>query len=318
MNSQHEWAAFQVGAPSRDPERWDLECTSFDTVFHICHVKEAYRIIEDEKIRSSLIWDQSRLTNTRTCVSWVSPNSWAYGSIYGNICFEFPWARLVSGRNLFWVEGIQLYRTPAFRILATDRHAPPARLQLLDPTRKGGPVYHDLATDSWYWNGKFTGEFLVDSDLLLEDCGQVTFVDHHPSICKGKGKSCKYLGQKGIVAGAQLLAMLIGSRVENAGELFIEPGTKPKVLNSSAQRALVRLITRVLQHPKTKGPITSKSTVGPYLATALFARAGRGGEKGIRSLCGLFEDERTLRDELVARAAQFFKTSTLDQIEDLE
>jgi hypothetical protein len=269
-------------------------------------------------VRSSLVWDQSRLRNTRTCVSWVSPNTWAQGSIYGNIRFEFPWKRLIGERNLFWVEGMQHYNPPAFRILVTQNQAPPAKLRFYDPARRGGPIYHDLATDSWYWNGNFTGELLVDGDLSLEDCKQVTFVDHHDSICKNKGKACPYLGEKGLVAGGQLLAMLIGSRIQNAGELFVEPATKPKRLNSSAELALVFLINRVLRHPKTRGPIRSESAVTPFLATALYARAGRGGENGIRLLCGLFEDERTLRNALVTRAGRFFNISTLDQIEDLE
>jgi hypothetical protein len=318
MNAKREWGTFQVGVPSRDLDRWDVDCTPFDTVLDICHVRDAYRIIEDGTIRSSLVWDESRLRNSRTCVSWVSPNTWAPGSIYGDICFEFPWATLVNEKNLFWVEGMPCYNPPAYRILVTDNDAPPAKLRRYDPTRRTGPIYHDLGTDSWYRNGNFTGELLVDGDLSLEDCKQVTFVDHHVSICKSMRKNCPHLGQKGTVAGGQLLAMLIGNRVEDAGELFIDPGTKPRALNNSAERALVRLITRVLQHPKTRGPIKYSSTAAPFLATALFARAGRGGEKGIRSLCGLLEDEQTLRDVLVAGAGRFFDISTLDQIEELE
>ena len=110
MNSKSEWVAFQVGEPSRDPKRWNVNCTPIDVVYHTCHVADAYRIFEDGKIRSSLVCDESKLKNTRTCVSWVSPNTWAGGSIYGNISFEFPWRTLVrwetprlcrgSGRSL--------------------------------------------------------------------------------------------------------------------------------------------------------------------------------------------------------------------------
>ena len=111
--------------------------------------------------------------------------------------------------------------------------------------------------------------------------------------------------------------MLIGNRVPNTAELFLEPGARPKALNISAERAFVWLITRALRHPNTRGPIKTESPAIPYLASALFARAGRGGSNGLKSLCGLFETEDVLRDALVARAGQFFGISTLDQIEDL-
>lgn len=88
----------------------------------ICHVSDAFRMLEDGRIRSNLIWDERKLNNTRTCVSWLSPNHWSDGSLYGNIEFHFDWRTLIEGKNFFWVEAMP-YNPHAFRILITDKDA---------------------------------------------------------------------------------------------------------------------------------------------------------------------------------------------------
>jgi len=110
---------------------------------------------------------------------------------------------------------------------------------------------------------------------------------------------------------------LIGSRVRNCRNLFLQRGKRPKVLHYSADSALSHLIGRIMRHPNRRGLIKSKSPVAQYLATALFARAGTGGEKGLTSLCGLFVNEQELRAALLIRIARHFGLSTLDQLEGL-
>ena len=236
----------------------------------------------------------------------------------GSQCLKAPGSAggyLLGDKHLFWVEGVHFYNPPAYRILLTNNEAPLGKLRLYDPTRRSGPLYHDLATDSWYRNGSFTGELLVDGDLNLEECQQVTFVDHHEKICRSK--DCIYRGQKRNVAGARLLAMLIGSLVPNGRDLFLQPTNGANTLNLSAENALSHLIRKVMRHPNRPGPIKAKSSVSPFLATALFARAGTGHEKGLGRLCGLFTNEREMRDALLARVKQYFNLTTLDQFEDL-
>jgi len=149
MTAKDEWAPYAVGSPSLRPNWTNDDCCPFESVFHVCHVQDAYRIFEDGKIRSSLVWDESRLKNTRTCVSWVSPNTWAAGSIYGNICFEFDWRELVQGKRLFWVEAISYYNPAAYRILVSA-NSPLTKLQGFDPRRKSRPLFYDFERDIWY------------------------------------------------------------------------------------------------------------------------------------------------------------------------
>lgn len=315
MNSKVECNAFQVGKPSRDPKSWSVDCTPFDTVFHICHVRDGYRIFEDGKIRSSLVWDESRLKNSRTCVSWVSPNTWFQGSIYGNICFEFPWSKLVDGRNLFWVEGIQHYNPPAYRILVTNKRKLSPKLQAYDPTRRRGPVYHDAATDTWYRNGDFTGELLIDCDLSLQDCRRLSFVNHHKERCKRK--PCTDIGEPGKIAGARLLAKLIGNGVACGRNLFLDSDNSRNVLHEEAVQALKYLLTRVLVHPGGRGVIKASNSTAQYLATAIFAGAGRGGTDGLRKLCGLFVDRNELRIALGKRIQRHFRMRSMSQLKEL-
>jgi hypothetical protein len=115
VGSLRSWRAF-------DTANWEnSDCCPFEMVHHTCHVADAFRMFEGRKIRSSLIWDESRLNNTRTCVAWLSPNHWTNGSLYGNINFHFDWRDLVAGKRSYWVEAIKSYRPPAFRILITAK-----------------------------------------------------------------------------------------------------------------------------------------------------------------------------------------------------
>lgn len=101
--SRKEWERYKVGERSTRPNWIEPSCQPYSYVHHITHIKDAIRIVKDGVIRSSLIWDESKLNNTRTCVSWVSSNYWS-GSIYGNISFESLWEALVKGKQFFWVE----------------------------------------------------------------------------------------------------------------------------------------------------------------------------------------------------------------------
>lgn len=174
------WRKYKVGAKSTNPSFTEPSCQSFESVYHVCHVEDAIRIIEDGRIRSSLIWDESILSNTRTCVSWVSPNTWAYGSIYGHISFKFNWPEIVEGCRIYWVEDMVDYNPPAFRLLITDKDSIPDNVHEYDPTVGDGPIWKD--GDTWRRNGNYTCEIMIDDDLLITRCNGITIEDHHKSI----------------------------------------------------------------------------------------------------------------------------------------
>jgi hypothetical protein len=89
-------------------------------VNHVAHLPDARAIIDSGQIAARPVYDESRLNKTRLHVCWASANYWSTGSIYGTVEFAFPWAKLIEGRRLYWVEAIEAYRPTAYRFLLTD------------------------------------------------------------------------------------------------------------------------------------------------------------------------------------------------------
>jgi hypothetical protein len=69
-----EWENFGI-------RRGDRTAVELDTVRHIAHVPHARRIIEDERVKAGLVYDESRLKTSRISVAWVSANRWSRGSL---------------------------------------------------------------------------------------------------------------------------------------------------------------------------------------------------------------------------------------------
>ena len=198
-----KWSSYKVGKKSIRKNWTEPSCQPFSSVRHITHLKDAIRIIEDGTIRSSLVWDESKLNNTRTCVSWVSPNTWADGSIYGNISFEFLWKDIIKNKSFFWVEDYKKSNPPAYRILITSNDYSKSELVTPYPVKtKTGPIY--LNGEEWYRNGYYTGEFLIDEDLDINLCHEIKFVKHHDRYCSKFGRACSDLKLSQHRAGARL------------------------------------------------------------------------------------------------------------------
>ena len=299
-HSKPEWYPYRVGIPSTNPNWTNPDCCPLETVFHICHVGEAFRVFEDERIRSSLVWDESKLRNTRTCVSWVSPNSWIDGSIYGNIRFDFDWKRLVEGKQFYWVEAIA-YSPHAFRILISEEDHSKKGLQAYDPKERGGPLFYD-GDETWYWNGKFSGEFLIDKDLWLKDCIKVGFEKHHPTKCRRLKSRCKERGKPDYKAGAELIARLVGHSALNPKALFLED-SKSRVHEETVE-ALDYLRKSLKVAKDSIGDISHDHSAALYLVTAILDRFGR--TKGTTKLCDLFLNTEELRTTLEKRLLDAF------------
>lgn len=155
------------------------------------HVPTARRIIEDRKITAGLVYDESRLNRSRVSVTWVSANTWAYGSIYGTVEFQFDWKPLVEGNKVYWVEAMEQYNPAAYRFLLTPREPNElgsGMVQPYDPTKDDGPLRK--SGDKWYWNGNFTSEFMIADDLHLRQATGLAFVSHHPQFCRTFGTAC--------------------------------------------------------------------------------------------------------------------------------
>ena len=158
-------------------------------VRHIAHVPTAKRIIEDGQINSGLVYDQSVLNRSRISVVWLSANTWANGSMYGTVAFEFPWADIIEGQKTYWVEAIREYKPTAFRFLLSKRDVTSRHVQLYDPRRDDGPLR--FREGKWFRAGNLTSEFMVEEDPSLDRSTALEFVNHHPRYCSLNGGNCK-------------------------------------------------------------------------------------------------------------------------------
>jgi hypothetical protein len=157
-------------------------------VYHVAHLPTAKRIIEDGTIKSSLIYDKSVLNRSRISVSWLSANTWAYGSLYGTVSFAFSWPDIIEDQNFFWVEAMTDYNPTAFRLLLSERDVPSRHVIPYDPVRDDGPLR--LVDGEWFWAGHLTSEFMLEDDISLRRSEQLGFEKHNDRYCNLKGRDC--------------------------------------------------------------------------------------------------------------------------------
>lgn len=185
-----------------------MDCQPLTTVSHVAHLSTACRIVEDQRLRADLVFDESVLNAHRARVVWLSPNDWAGagGFRYGNASFEFPWPAIVDGRRCFWVESVA-YGIPACRFLIT-RNDWSTVLQPYDASRGDGPWWVD-GQGNHYWNGNYCLEVMVEDDLNLELATGVSFVDHHLNRCSIDPYGCPDRGNRARRGGAEFIATLV-------------------------------------------------------------------------------------------------------------
>jgi hypothetical protein len=155
--TEPEWAPYRCRIPAQREQGFNRTvCCTLTEVYHVAHVPDACRIIEDGRIKAGLIGDESPLKKTRTSVSWLSANSWSWGSIYGNVQFSFRWDDIIEGKQIYWVEAMH-YRPHAYRFLITERNLSSSSLvKTYDPESARGPLRPRDGT--WYWNDQYTSE----------------------------------------------------------------------------------------------------------------------------------------------------------------
>lgn len=183
---------------------------SIETVTHIAHTKFACRIIEDGAIKSSLVYDESKLNKHRVSVTWFSANEWVYGSIYGTTKFTFLWKDIIAGKEPYWVEVIRNYSPPAFRILFASVAPDTAIAIPYDPKTAKGPL--KFKDGVWYRHKDYCSEFLVDRDVSVKEAESIKFVQHNYDRCRFGKKNCPDAGLPFDQSRARVSAFLLARR----------------------------------------------------------------------------------------------------------
>ncbi len=270
----NEWDAYSITFPKK--KGLSLRSgRSLDTVYHVAHVSEARRILEDGRLKAGLVYDESRLNRSRLCVSWLSANTWAAGSIYGNVQFAFRWSELIDGRRFYWVEAMPNYSPAAYRILLTDRDLSNSRyVTPYDPAVDRGPLRERAGV--WFWNGDCTSEFMIEGDIDLADCLEVDFISHHPDICRLSRKTCSDLKATAHRTGGRLLAFILGNRVHAIDHVLgrSSPSDAARALSHAVDVGANGILRALGSKCEFRGPIRTATSRAAVLRGALALYGG--------------------------------------------
>ncbi|MGY3484439.1 hypothetical protein ACVW1C_002322 [Bradyrhizobium sp. USDA 4011] len=290
-----EWTPYRLTLPTSATARAYHE---LKTVHHVVHVPGARRILEDDRIRAGLIYDESRLNKSRTCVAWVSANTWGPGSIYGNVQFSFSWRDIIRGRQLYWVEAIK-YSPHAYRLLVTNRDLSNSRhVTPYDPRTDKGPVVRQGGR--WYWNGDYTSEFMVDSDLELADCTGFSFIRHRPDRCRLYQSGCKDRNAPTYRIGGRVLAFLLGNSLHSVdSQLKAANAFRPEQPLSDAVDTGVDGILRVLGKADNFGGALVRPLSAEAALMGALALYGSDQRKAALELVGMLKSNSVFEKALV-------------------
>lgn len=293
-SNQTDWTSFAVGQLSSRPNWTENECQPLDVVDHVTHLSAACDIIRHSAIRAGLVYDKSQLNTKRILVNWLSPNKWhnVGGSRYGPVAFRLSWASLVRGKRYYWV-GSMGYSPTAVRILVTDRDRSRA-FPRYDPTLRSGPWWHDAATGSHYWNGRYCLEVMLERDVELSEVLCLDGVDHHKQRCNVAPRgACPEAGFEAADGRAHLIAALVAWGIApTATHLFRDAHDQPSEFLCECNRILLYLRER--GDPVPRGNVVASSRAGRALARAVIGAFVRGDRSERRALLQMFASENDL------------------------
>jgi hypothetical protein len=232
--------------------------------WHIVHVPAARRIIEDGKIKAGLVYDESRLNKSRISVAWVSANTWAYGSIYGTVEFQFDWKTLVKGQRIYWVEAMVRYTPTAYRFLLTPRDPRELgfdSLEPYDPIKDDGPLRK--LGDQWYWNF----QYMIDDDLRLKRATGLDFVKHHDQYCRPFGSPTADCKQTPDETGGRVLAYILAHEI-HALDAHLKP-TPEQPRNHLLNMAFAGLHSALTEGAEFGGSLRRQTSCEKVLRGAL-------------------------------------------------
>lgn len=284
------WVKYAVG--KRPRHGYSESCKSFDVVSHVAHVDMATRIIQDDILQPQYVESShSVMRRRRFKALWVSPNTWADGSFYGNVKFALDWDDLIANKRFYWVEAVKHPNHTALHFVISERDLSKwSELTPYDPTVPNGPWWHDCADDSHWRNGYYCLEFMVDSDIPLSRVGSVGFVKHHSTTCHGGRSPCRDKKLNHYRGGARFLASVVANELQIPSALSETNGDDGKAsgLNRDFESAIYEVLTEALKQLGTKSILNGHHGASRAVLRAAMAAASRGNEREMRRLFSLF------------------------------
>jgi hypothetical protein len=230
------------------------------------------------------------------------------GSIYGNVQFAFPWTKQIRRRHCYWVEAMTAYSPRAYRILLTDRDLSQSKyVQEYDPASNKGPLRE--RGGAWYWNNRYTSEFMVEGDIDLDQCTEFDFISHHASKCRLNGSACADFHTSTYRIGGKVMAFLLGHDLHAIDHVLKRPSSfSPERALSDAVDVGIDGILRTLGGKKERfgGAVNSKSSRKAVLRGAL-ALYGSGNTAAARELIALLNSREVFEKALTEVVNEHFE-----------
>lgn len=293
----NEWDTYKIKIPK--PGVLEDNVSVLEEINHVVHPPAARRILEEGKVRAGIVYDESRMNKTRHQVVWLSANTWSNGSIYGTVQFTFPWASIIKGRRIYWVEAMA-YSNPAYRLLVTNKDV--SHLSFLapyDPTKDKGPVRYRDGT--WYWNHKYTSEFMIDSDIDLSDCTGFKGINHKRDGCRIYGWACAEREGQSFLTGGRMLAFVLSCGIHCVDQALrtVPSGDLSRQFSYDLDSAIGGIWFSLAQnrHALFGGPI-QETNGGKEVVIGSLALLGSGQQDEARKLVTLLRDEATFQATL--------------------
>jgi hypothetical protein len=300
-----EWSPYRIQFPKESaPSSRDGQL--LDTVYHVVHVPVARRILEDGHLRSGLIYDESRLQKSRICVNWLSANTWVLGSIYGNVQFAFPWNKQIRKR-CYWVEAMTGYKPHAYRILLTDRDLSGSKhVREYDPESSKGPLR--MRDGKWFWNNRFTSEFMIEDDIDLEDCTGFDFISHHSGICRPHSSSCRDFNRTRGAVGGRVMAFLLGHGLHGVDHALKPRSRRGRTrrLSDAVDTGMDGILSALGGKKERFGGVVKSESSRQAVARGALALYGNGKVTAARELIKLLKSRRVFEEALTEIVNEHF------------
>jgi hypothetical protein len=177
---------------------------------------------------------------------------------------------LVEGQRIYWVEAMDEYKPPAYRLLLSKNPIESKLVTPYDPKSAKGPL--KCAAETWTWSGwNLTSEFMIADDLPLNIVSGLNFVPHHEKYCQPYNNVCEDLNSRpaAVRTGAKLLAYILGHDLHDL-DSFLQPKEceKPEDRNQLFEGAYADL-SQTLGASKFGGALDLKESCDKVACGAL-------------------------------------------------
>jgi hypothetical protein len=213
---------------------------------------------------------------------------------------------IIDGKRYYWVEVMEKYNPPALRILITSKDYS-EKLSEYNPKKPDGPWWYSEEDRKHYWNNNYCIEFMIEENLFLADCGEVSFVDHHATFCNINYRTCL---DKGL--GKDRAASFLFSRLaaEDSDIEYFNLGEDRNgviIPNRYLRSAYAWIVLTLTKDFTAIGSVSTGDDIADSLVRSIMLFFGIRDFERSKKLAQLFKNEAELRVTIAKTLSRTFK-----------